>query len=492
MRRAIVAFACAVLVAALPAPARAADNGQLAAVAGGRLVAVNADGSGLRTLWAPTSDITGLTWSPDGNKLAFSYARKITVFDLEAKSVTSLTNPVGNERDVDPTWSASGQRIAFRRIGELTQRRMRIALDGSVVNEKLPEPITDALAIATDLETHAFTLGTFLFWSGRDLELTATATGTPAWAPIENDRLAYVDTGSQFPPRAPGLYVYSVIAGTHTPVAPAPAAVPRWAPDRTRLVYASDGTLRTVMPGSPPSGAIAGLTNVTSADWQPCVQEVTRIGCRSTLPPACTAFTTQVTTQADAPVALPPAPCSDPASLPLSFVLVKGPDSGTLNGTVYTPNPGFIGQDSVTYKLSNGSSASDPIKATIFVVPRPAGTGPPPATQTPSNLAPAPFLSLRLKPRLDRKRTTIARLTCDQACAFTVRLEGTLRRGAKKAKTFKGKALTRTLEPGRVLALKLKLPATPKGKLRAIWITGTVRGANGVSRSVKLPVSPPG
>ena len=46
MRWAIVGFACAVMLAASPAPARAAPlNGQLAAVVDGRLVTLNADGT---------------------------------------------------------------------------------------------------------------------------------------------------------------------------------------------------------------------------------------------------------------------------------------------------------------------------------------------------------------------------------------------------------------------------------------------------------------
>jgi hypothetical protein len=59
----MVAFACVAVLAALPAAAHAQTlNGQLAAVVEGRLVTVNPDGSGLRTLWTPqgASEITGL------------------------------------------------------------------------------------------------------------------------------------------------------------------------------------------------------------------------------------------------------------------------------------------------------------------------------------------------------------------------------------------------------------------------------------------------
>ncbi len=146
-----------------------------------------------------------------------------------------------------------------------------------------------------------------------------------------------------------------------------------------------------------------------------------------------------------------------------------------------------MGQDSVTYRMSNGSAVSDLVRVTVFVVPRPVAGGPAPPPNRPSATVAAPFLSARVKPTLDRKRTTLVRLACDQACSFTVRLEATLR--GKKKKPFKGKALKRALEPGRVLALRLKLPTKPKGRLKTVFITGTVRGETGASRPVKLAVA---
>src|SRR6188768_3079951 len=140
MRRATAAIACAVLLTVLSAPAhaRAAGNGMLAAVADGKLVTVNPDGSGLRTLWAPTADITSLAWSPDGNKLALISGGKLVVWDVVAG--TGKTLPTDAVRDADPTWSADGNEIGFRRIGPLTQSRVRVKADFSDLRTELPAP----------------------------------------------------------------------------------------------------------------------------------------------------------------------------------------------------------------------------------------------------------------------------------------------------------------------------------------------------------------
>lgn len=53
---------------------------------------------------------------------------------------------------------------------------------------------------------------------------------------------------------------------------------------------------------------------------------------------------------------------TDPDNLPLTFEIVSGPTSGSLSGTlpdiVYTPNSGYSGADSFTYRASNGSKIS--------------------------------------------------------------------------------------------------------------------------------------
>ncbi|WPB76905.1 Ig-like domain-containing protein [Archangium violaceum] len=64
----------------------------------------------------------------------------------------------------------------------------------------------------------------------------------------------------------------------------------------------------------------------------------------------------------------------------LSFEVVGAPANGTLSGTapalVYTPSAGFAGEDSFTYRVSDGQSASEPVTVRITVAPAPV-TQPP-------------------------------------------------------------------------------------------------------------------
>src|SRR4051812_8213772 len=144
MRRSFRVLACAACLFAawlVPAVAQAA-NGQLAAVVDGRLVAFNADGSGLRMLPVPDAgQITELAFSPGGNRLAFVKAGGIGVLELTTGRVLGVT---AGATDANPAWAADGMSIAFRR-GVLTYRVAPAA--GAA-----PEPyLVDLLAGTTDI-----------------------------------------------------------------------------------------------------------------------------------------------------------------------------------------------------------------------------------------------------------------------------------------------------------------------------------------------------
>ena len=101
------------------------------------------------------------------------------------------------------------------------------------------------------------------------------------------------------------------------------------------------------------------------------------------LPPTCTGST--ASTPYGTPRTLTLA-CSDPNRDPISRSIVMSPANGTLGaidqdaGTVtYTPNPGFSGTDSFTFRASDGTESSEAatISLTVGGPPADAGTTPP-------------------------------------------------------------------------------------------------------------------
>jgi Bacterial Ig domain/WD40-like Beta Propeller Repeat len=468
----MVAFACAVVLAARPAVAHAAPaNGQLAAVVEGRLVTVNADGTGLRTLWTPPTagEITGLAWSPDGNRLALSFGGRIISFDVAAGRGLSLTD---SGRDLHPGWSADGRRIGFLRGGTQT---LAVPAEGGEITTlpfSLPLGVT-TLAWAPNLTNFVIVVPPLLLLSETPLISTGVV-GTPAWAP-DGERIAFADAAGLRTVTTGLVPLVSTVTGP-------PAGSPRWSPDGRSLLYPADGELRTLAlnGGSPRTVLDRG---VTAADWQPCTAGVTT-SCESVSPPHCAQSALNVTTQAGQAVDLPAATCADPAGRTLSLVIAKPPDHGTLAGFRYTPSPGFVGQDSVIYRMSNGAGESEAVRVTVFVVPRPTAAVAPPVLVP---VARAPFLNARATPRLDRRRRVVVKLSCDQNCTVALRLTARLR----TKRTLRGTIARRSIASGRVISLRLRLPSKPKTALKTVWLTGTVANAARQKRTVKLPVTLP-
>jgi hypothetical protein len=458
------------LVAGLCGPASAATtNGQLAAVADGRLLTFNADGSGLRAYpVADAGQITELAFAPGGNRLAFVKGGELSVLELAGGRVVTLTTDAAN-----PGWSADDTTLAFRR-GLLTYRV--VAAGGTPRQDGALRTGTVDIAWMPDAKDFTPVVGGLLQLAG--LDVPPAVTGVPAWAP---DKHAIAYQGSR------GL---SVIAppGQATLVLAGRAAPPRWSGDSGSLVYAAGGEVRTLaLETGEVRTVLVGAERLGPVDWQPCVPGVT-LSCESVAPPRCSTLTTSATTQADQPIDLPGPPCTDPAGRPLALVVAKAPDHGTVSGLRYTPAPGYSGLDTVGYRVNNGVLDSEIVRVTVFVVPR-GTTNTIPATRPPVLVQGAPFLSASATPRLDRRRRTLVKVACDQDCSLAVRLTGTLRRRPRKA--FIGPRVTRSVAAKHVLRLRLRLPSKPRGKLKTVWVTGKVRNAAGETRRVKLPVRLP-
>jgi hypothetical protein len=452
----------------LCASAAAATNGQLVAVVDDQLVAFNVDGSGLRTLIASGAGRIGeLAFAPRGNRIAFVKDGELAVIDVAGGAPRTLAAEAAN-----PGWSADGSTVAFRR--GLTVYRVP-ATGGTPVRDPTDLlPGTTDIAWMPDTKDYTPVIGGRLALAG--LEGGPEVTGLPAWAP-DTHAVAYQRAGglSLITPRGE---VRTLLDGTAGP--------PRWSPDAGALVYPAGGAVHILsLAGGSVAAPFSGAARVGPVDWQPCVEGVTA-SCVSVSPPRCGTLTASTTTQVEVPVDLPPPPCTDPAGRSLSLIVSKPPEHGTVSGLRYTPAPGFTGQDTVAFRVSNGVYEIDAYRVTIFVVPRPpanplVGTRPPVLVQG------APFLSARAVPRLDRRRRALIRVSCDQDCSLTVRLSAKLR----SRKAFRGPRISRTIAAKQLIRLRLRLPAKPRGKLRTVWVTGKVRNAAGDERTVRLPVRLP-
>ena len=186
--------------------------------------------------------------------------------------------------------------------------------------------------------------------------------GAPAYAP-DGSRIAFANAARAVDDPAPR-------AASAVAVAPR-ARRSRRAGRRTgpRSPIPPAGELRTVAPRRPAPRTVPVAARVTAVDWQPCVAGVT-VSCRvASRRRSCSALTATATTEADVPVDLPGAAVQRPVGARRSrSLVVKAPEHGTLAGWRYTPAAGFAGQDTLTYRVSNGVAESELIRVSIFVV----------------------------------------------------------------------------------------------------------------------------
>ena len=245
MSRVIGALCCA--FAALCAPASAATDGQLVAIArtasGDRLVTLNPDGTGVRTMLSGQR-LSSPGWSPDGNRIVVADGHRVLVLD----PATGQTQTVLDEQGAAaPTWAPDGRRIALLRGPDV----LTIGADGSdprtiafpffgQISWLAWSPAGDRLAYGTSGMLRTIGIG-----GDDDAPLvTATELGEPAWSP-DAKRIAYRDDGR--------LLIVPAAGGEPVDLTRTGGVEPDWSPDGREVVYAFGAGLRA-------TGADGGVT----------------------------------------------------------------------------------------------------------------------------------------------------------------------------------------------------------------------------------------
>jgi len=172
------------------------------------LYAINADGSEKpELLWRGTRgrDAINLSWSPDGSKIAFSNSAAIHLLDLVTKEVNQLTD--GSTPSVEPTWSPDSNQIAFvlvpfiKRGGGPDSSIGVINVDGSSFVQLTPNDKSRSPDWSPDGSRIVFEREGNIYVMNRDgtevIALTQDGNShLPTWSP-DGTRIAFISTKNQ-------------------------------------------------------------------------------------------------------------------------------------------------------------------------------------------------------------------------------------------------------------------------------------------------------
>lgn len=246
---------------------------------------MNADGGGQSRLTPREGDLASSparlffqidpAWSPDATKIAFSSRRAGTfdVYVMNADGRGTRRVTAGKQNDSHPTWSASGELIAFERSGDVwvtdVDGRSAERISDVIAEEGEPAWSPDGAWIAYVRRTPG--TASRELWlmrpdgTGRRALTRQNATvTTPAWSP-DSSRIVFASN------RDDGVYALFTIGvdgkGLRSVV---PTATdnfePSWSPDGTTIAFFDEGAIYAVELGG---GDVVRLTDSANNDSSP-------------------------------------------------------------------------------------------------------------------------------------------------------------------------------------------------------------------------------
>ena len=242
------------------------------------LYTIGADGHGLGRLGNDDAFQMQPTWSPDGQRIAFTRAEpdqnapppSVTVIRVDGSSRKDLT------RGGLPDWSPDGRRIAF--VSEAgTDGAGKISImrtDGSPVQQFADTQTSDSeprwspdgqrIAVSAYGGASNDDVAVIEVRTGRFRRLTHAPgyEDSPAWSP-DGRRIAYVKDGAIHVLRADGSGDRAITTGRKN-------SAPNWSSDGRRLSWVRDGNLYLARTdGSGAACMPVGMLLTSGARWQP-------------------------------------------------------------------------------------------------------------------------------------------------------------------------------------------------------------------------------